>query len=124
MQEKMDRAVQSILNTLLSMLIIISILHGTLFRAGAITPQIAALDFFIAGLRSDGTVATLPTGLDGYSSLTNWKSIVQIAGNRQHLVGLKSDGTLISSSTAYGLPWTGITQVSAGREFVVGLKNK
>ena len=60
--------------------------------------------------------------------ISNWKDIVAIVGGENHVVGLKSDGTVVAAGDdSYGQrdveSWTDIVAISAGQFFTVGVKS-
>jgi len=56
----------------------------------------------------------------------SWSDIVAISSGAYHLVGLKADGTVVSTGSFYDTypveQWRDIVQISAGTNFTVGLK--
>ena len=78
------------------------------------------------GLRADGTViyqCYLVSG-DGYSILDTdyWYDIAAISAGARFLVGLRSDGTVVS--TFYSdlvSDWRDIIAIAAGDDYIVGL---
>ena len=87
----------------------------------------------IVGLKSDGTVCYTLLGAEwstdcDYSGLYNWTDIKQVSVGYDHVVGLKSDGTVV----AVGMNdngecdvegWKDIVEISAGSGYTVGLKS-
>ena len=77
------------------------------------------------GIKYDGTVTG--TGvMDGISRLNEWQDIVSIDAGVSHVIGLKSDGTLLSlghNALMQGEVhlWRNITEISAGSFHAVGL---
>lgn len=85
-----------------------------------------------AGLRIDGTVVPHIFDLDQYFEIIEWTDIVQISDNGNHLVGLRSDGTVVAAGNIGGWndygqyaveDWTDIVAVSAGNRHTVGLRS-
>lgn len=83
-------------------------------------------DGITVGIKSDYTLAV--AGNFSSSLVNTWTDIRQVAVGRYHMVGLKSDGTVVAAgSNNYSQcdvnSWTDITQVAAGNEHTVGLKS-
>ena len=83
------------------------------------------LGHITSGLRADGTV--ISAGNVSAGNVANWKGIVYISAGFDHLVGIKSDGTVIAAGSSYQgkgnvSGWKNIVEVSAGWEYTVGLK--
>ena len=77
-------------------------------------------------LRSDGTVVS--TNKEVSSKVKGWTDIRYISANSGKLVGVRSDGTVLTSDPEDILfcgtdKWTDIAKVYCGDEQVVGLKN-
>jgi hypothetical protein len=84
--------------------------------------QVAAGNSYTLGLQSNGTIVSAGHG----PNLGRWSDIVQIAVG-EHVVGLKSDGTVVAKGNndywrGVG-DWTDIAQVAAGWRHTVGLKS-
>ena len=61
-------------------------------------------EFFTATLRSDGTVALAGNGshlngVDGELKVEDWTDVMQIENSSIALVGLRTDGTVVGTST-------------------------
>lgn len=107
--------------------------------------QVVCGEYYIAGLRSDGTVVVCGTYLSGVLNgapyfpdvdspvtlmnvnfdLSDWTNIVSLSGGRSHLVGLKSDGTVVASGlNTYGQcnteGWENIVRIEAGNDTTIG----
>lgn len=109
--------------------------------------QIACGDTFVAGLKSDGTVVvdgscvfpaltgvTVLKGdgtfgkIDELFEVSNWKGIISISAGSHHLVGLKSDGTVVAVGLNYygqcdtfeERLWTDIVRIEASGNMTVG----
>ena len=87
----------------------------------------------ILGLRSDGKVLSCGVITDSNSFLKefygvdNWKNVVAIAGGKDHVVGLKKDGTVVAcGKNDYGQclvdSWRDIIQIACGENHTVGLR--
>lgn len=84
----------------------------------------------LAGIRPDGTVYTHQepiTYLD-FSSASTWTDIVYLAINANGLIGLKADGTVVTTRAAdkaieTSPAWTNIKQLACTHYGFVGLKN-
>ena len=83
-------------------------------------------------LRKGGRVLTAgcPSGYsDNYLSVVkNWTDITHIAATEEHIVGVKSDGTVIATGRAYEgqcdvEEWTDIVNVAVGMYYTIGIKN-
>ena len=77
------------------------------------------------GLKEDRSVVAVP---DYLMHVSNWTDIVQLAAGSAHMVGLKSDGTVVAvGENAWGQcelgGWTDIVQVTGGTYHTVGLKS-
>lgn len=86
------------------------------------------MEGFVCALKSDGTVEH--AGFDyGQSDAEAWTDVVQIACGVGHVVGLKSDGTVVAAglnnySQVSGVSsWADVVQVSAGHYHTVGVKS-
>ena len=89
-----------------------------------------------AGLRADGTVVTAGANYFGQRDVYSWSNIKAIACGGYHTVGLKTDGTVVSTriithdndllQVEFGQSntsnWTDIIAISAGLFHTVGLK--
>lgn len=83
-------------------------------------------DFDNAYLLIDGTVQCT----DDDINVSDWENIVDICMSKNHLVGLKADGTVVSSGTKYAdegqcnvSGWTDIVQIACGEDYTLGLKS-
>jgi len=93
---------------------------------GITATQVVSGDLYVAYLKSDGTVGVKYPLVPHLPSVASWENITQISARFSHLVGLRSDGTVIQTvgyEDIEVLTWTDIVQVSAGVEYTVGLKN-
>jgi len=80
------------------------------------------------GLRSDGTVVAVGTGVAGQIFVSDWTDITAISAGWYHTVGLRSDGTVVATGyNANGQcnvsDWTDITAIWTGAYHTVGLKS-
>lgn len=95
------------------------------------------------GLKADGTVKLIKNlKLDGYSGYpkpdilapgafdtSSWRNIVAVSANRDHVVGLRKDGTVAFTGPLNSRykqhfdmsDWTNITGIYAGGEYIIGL---
>ncbi len=91
--------------------------------------SLSAFNFIVVGLRNDGTVLCS----DGSINVHDWRNVIQIDffsevfGNDRHVVGLLSDGTVVSTGTNnYGegdvSNWSGIIDIAAGSTHTVALQ--
>lgn len=95
--------------------------------------DVAINDFSIAMLRQDGTVAIKYTydfyDRDyGFSVVKEWTDIVAIDAGDYHLVGLKSDGTVVaagkdSNKAIQVNGWRNVSKIFAKRNTTVAIKN-
>lgn len=98
--------------------------------------QISASRYFIAGLRSDGTVVVdgyLDNDLDGYrSQVEQWTDVVSVSIADFAFMGLKSDGSVVYAGytnadadydRAACESWEDIIAISMGDSYAMGLKS-
>lgn len=100
---------------------------------------------FIAGLTTHGTVkydidssakdrSSNPSNIDQLAMqleiVKEWTDIIQISAIQDHLIGLKSDGTVVSAGIenygelqVFGDEWSDIVQIDTGGFFTAGLKS-
>lgn len=76
------------------------------------------------GLKTDGTVVVAG---DIECDISDWNNIISIRANPDgfFILGLKSDGTVVTTNTYYtqGVEnWTDIIAISAGKNHALGLK--
>lgn len=85
-------------------------------------------DYHAAGLRSDGTVASVGYNESGQCDTTDWRDIEEVAAGNEHTAGLRRDGTV----TAVGrgdegqcdtTDWLDIEAIAAGGWHTVGLRS-
>lgn len=91
---------------------------------------------FITAVHSDGRVSVVCE--DEYSTVSDeiskWNNITAVSVGENHIVGLKEDGTVISTDrfhypeTGNFVPydpadWTDIIAIAAGNDFTIGLKS-
>lgn len=84
---------------------------------------------FSAGITQNGTVVFSGKNFDGISEIEEWTDIVSISANNEIFMGLKSDGTVVTSKREadykYRIDtsdWSNIIAISAGEQYVVGLR--
>ena len=85
----------------------------------------------IYAVRVDGTVVTSATSLYRNPKVEGWKDIVAIAAAQDHVVGLKTDGTVVATLSdeksrdgqCNVKGWRDIVAVAAACHYTVGLKN-
>jgi len=79
---------------------------------------------FVAGLKADGTVVANNYGNSGKLDVSAWTDIVAISAG-DYLIGLKEDGTVLSTGYALGLSnWTDIIAISTDYGgCILGLKS-
>lgn len=95
-------------------------------------------------MNSNGTVLVAGKGEDGQFNVSDWKNIIAISAGFWHLIGLKSDGTVVSANPQKSFfasilrkndnlftnpslnsvqEWTEIIAIAAGSHHIVGLKS-
>lgn len=85
----------------------------------------------IVGLRRDGTVVAVGDNTYGQCNVSTWTDIVAISAGDFHTVGLKADGTVLTTQTEEAFPdsyesisnWTNIVAVSAGYGFTLAVRS-
>ena len=101
-------------------------------RGGIVADQqtvpLAAGEYHIAGLRSDGTVTAAGRNKEGQCKVSGWKNIVAVSVGNYHTVGLCDDGTVVSAGRENedlrdADNWTDIVAISAGAYHTVGLRS-
>lgn len=91
--------------------------------------SICVTDNLIAGVTADGGAYIIGgTSESGFSSVENWEDIVKVSVGSVHILGLKSDGTVVAAGNGSKgqcevSGWTDIVDIHAGREFSFGLKS-
>ena len=87
---------------------------------------VSSLGFYTAAIREDGTamVKTDQAMID----VSGWTDLISISVGRAHIVGLKSDGTVVAAGSNKNYEcevseWTDIVAVEAGEGVTVGLKS-
>ncbi len=88
-------------------------------------PTVVAKSYCTAALKTDGTVAY--SDIDEECDVSNWSDIVAISVGENHIVGLKSDGTVDAAGYSWDgrcdvSDWTDIVAISAGYDHTIGLK--
>ena len=79
---------------------------------------------YIVAVKTDGTVVSTGYNSEGQSNISDWTNIVSVAGKGTITIGLKSDGTIVTTSRNIDIDkWTDIVAVAAGERYVIGLKN-
>lgn len=116
--------------------------NGYISKAGDII-DISTGTACSVGLKANGTVKLIRNlKLDGYSGYhkpdilmsgafdaSSWRNIVAVSANREHVVGLRKDGTVAFTGPLdsrykqhYDMSdWTNITGIYAGGEYIIGL---
>ena len=86
--------------------------------------RIAAYESCSYGLKADGTVLAIGNKMDSRCNVSAWRGITAIAVGKYDVVGLKSNGTVVTAgSSKYDTSqWSNIVAVSAGVFHIVGLK--
>lgn len=99
-------------------------MHNTIIK-----PSILAERSYTAGLKVNGTVVTTQKGKSGEIDTSRWKNIKKLVKSSYGLLGLKTDGTVVYTSTDNRYPqrhnlssWKDIISVTAKSAFI-GLKS-
>lgn len=82
----------------------------------------------LAGLGFNGRIGFITNSIWSLDEVHQWSDLLQIANGNTYMVGLKSDGTVVSAGIFSGdylnvESWTSILQVDAGHYYTVGLKS-
>lgn len=88
-------------------------------------------DTFVAAVKADGTVALagIVDTEEANKEIREWRGIVAISAGRNHIVGLKNDGTVVAAGeNTCGQcdveDWQNIIAVATGDYHTIGLTNK
>lgn len=81
---------------------------------------------FVAGVKSDGTVVVSDSEHEDYD-IEGWTDMATISAGNEHIVGLKSNGTVVADGDNYYeeckvSDWTDMVAVAAGNSYTVGLR--
>ena len=88
-------------------------------------------DDLIVGLSASGSVMCAGDSMWGAPSISGWKNIVAVSTSDTHVIGLRSDGTVVSEYFGHSndyqgecevSSWRNIVAVSAGDRYTVGLR--
>ena len=74
---------------------------ASVMAQGNVTPMIAAGDWHMVGLKSDGTAVAVGNNDFGQCDVGNWTRITQVAAGGAHTVRLKADGTVVATGGDY-----------------------
>ncbi|WP_160647843.1 RCC1 domain-containing protein, partial [Chengkuizengella marina] len=75
-------------------------------------------------LKSDGTVYGIGASNWGQIDVSDWKDIIQVEASIRNTIGLKSNGTVITTGRkTYFQSWTDIVQVDIATSNIAGLKS-
>ena len=77
----------------------------------------------VFAIKNDGTI--ISGGDSNYFDFTQWKDVVSISNLGSIAIGLKKDGTVVSTGP-YSIDisdWADIVSISAGERYVIGLKS-
>ena len=89
----------------------------------------AGLDYFIVGLRADGSVVFEGEDyITRHFDVSGWSDIVSVSAGFSHIVGLRSDGSAVATGRNYHgecdvSSWTNLVAVAAGASHTVGLRS-
>ena len=90
---------------------------------------ISIMEDCLIGIKDDGTIIADGKNQVGECEVSGWENVVSVDTSGFHSVGLKSDGTVISTvpgKDPNGISkvedWNNIVAISAGQNFTVGLK--
>ena len=94
-------------------------------RDNQIVKDLATGDNFVAVLIDDGTIYNVRGDIsNGQSDAEYWTSIVTIEAGSDFILGLKGDGTVVSTSPLINVDyWNDIIAIEAGDGFALGLKS-
>ena len=80
-----------------SLILPASVLNMTSVMAQeGIMPMVAAGEWHVVGLKSDGTVVAVGWNTEGQCDIDGWTDIKQVAAGALHTVGVKNDGTVVA----------------------------
>lgn len=85
----------------------------------------AGIRYSVAVTKDNKTIST-GYNYDGQSDVLEWEDIISVSAKGIYTIGLKSDGTVVTSSKISNFDdsdWTDIIAVSAGERFIIGLKS-
>ncbi len=81
---------------------------------------------YTVGLKADGTLIAAGTDMGRLGRVNEWTDIKEVSAGGIHIVGLRNDGTVVTTSDAKELcdvsEWRDITAVAAGYCHTVGLR--
>lgn len=90
----------------------------------AVTPAIALGEYHLVGLTRDGKVLAVGQNQCDQCDVQSWTDVVAISVHSTQTIGLKSDGTILSTGFyAEDVPvWEDIAAVAAGDDHILGLR--
>ena len=101
-----------------------------LWRKFISTQTISIGSFHTIALTENGNVIAKGDNENGQCNVQDWKNIISISANKDHSIGLKYDGTVVSTgydSDAHKISlvneWENVVAISSGYWETVGLKN-
>ena len=101
--------------------------QGSSASSGSKVIDVSILHHFAVGLRADGTVAYAGSNERVREELGSWRNIIQVEAGSSDIIGLKSDGTVVTVNTdgkKYDVEnWTNIIAVAAGAESIFALRS-
>ena len=81
---------------------------------------------YAIGVKADGTVVATDYNDEGQTNVSGWEDIVSVAAKGAVSLGLRSDGTVVSSHRLGNVDvadWEDVIAISVGERFAIGLRN-
>lgn len=98
-------------------------------RAALVSRLISGAYGFTVALKSNGTIITTldPENVEAARTMKTWTNVVAISAGEDHVVGLKTDGTVVAvginkNGRCNVKNWRGIVAISTGESHTVGLR--
>lgn len=91
----------------------------------ALSTTISAGIRYSVAITTDNKTISTGYNAEGQSNISEWEDIVSVSAKGRYTVGLKSDGTVVSSNVSDldSSEWSDIVAISAGERYFVGLKS-
>lgn len=86
--------------------------------------SIAAGDYYLLGLRADGTVLAAGDISGSVRNTASWRNIVAVSAGTTHSAGLVADGTVVITDAAQQLKaqhWKNVIAIAAGEDLTLAL---